>query len=172
VSADKELEPRSRTALAKERKAEEKRLAQLASTLVGLSPKQLAKIVLHDSVLEVIDEARRMRSHGARARQLRAVRRELRDNHDVDEVAAVLEGVLHHRAQPTPEIQELQRWAQRFVDEGDAAVEEFLALHGHADRQRLRALLRGARKADPAAGAKGRKTLENAIAALLKPSRV
>lgn len=172
MSDDKELELPSRTQLAKERKGEEKQLARLASDLVALPPKQLAKIPLHDALLEEIDEARRMRSHGARARQLRAVRRQLRDHHDIEEIATLLEGAVHLRAQPDPKRQEVQRWAQQFIDEGNAAVEEFLALYGDADRQRLRALLRGACKADPVKSAKGRKALENAIATLLKANKI
>ena len=168
MSDDKHAEPPSRTALAKERKAEEKGFAKLAAALVALSPKQLAKLPLSDSALEVIDEARRIRSHAARARQLRAVRRELRDSDNVDAIGAALDAIVNHHGGPAPSAYEAGRWADRFLDEGDAAVEAFLSDYAHADRQRIRALIRKVRKADEAKTAEARRALRSFVETILK----
>lgn len=168
MSDDKHAEPRSRTALANERKATEKSFAKLAAALVALSPKQLAKLPLNPPSLKVIHEARRMRSHAARVRQLRAVRRELRDSDNVDAIAAALDAIVNHHGGPSPSAYEAGRWMNRFLDEGNDAVEAFLSDYEHADRQRIKGLIRKVRKADEAKIAAARRALQSFVETILK----
>jgi ribosome-associated protein len=119
---------------------------ELAGTLSDLAPGALAKLPVPDHLLPHIAEARRITSHIAHKRQLaflaKQMRREddavldaIRDALDAGGEAARLETALLHRA---------ERWRERLLDEGDAALAELLAEHPQADRQQLRQLVRNA----------------------------
>lgn len=118
----------------------------LAGTLADLAPGQLAKLPVPEHLLPHIAEARRITSHIAKKRQLaflaKHMRREdddvldaIRDGLDAGGEAARQETALLHRA---------ERWRERLLDEGDAALAELLADHPQADRQQLRQLARNA----------------------------
>lgn len=158
---------RSRSDLSRERKGEENRLAALATSLVDMSGKQFAKLTLDDDVQGAVDEARRMTTHAARARQMRVVRRALRGVDNVAIAEAVNE-LLNPHGRPSPAARATQVWVDRFLDEGNETVELFLADHEHADRQHLKGLLRNLRKADPGKTAKARKALATAVQAIIQ----
>ncbi|WP_425602275.1 ribosome biogenesis factor YjgA [Luteimonas aquatica] len=118
----------------------------LAQQLAGLDAGQLARLPIPDHLHPHIAEARRITSHIARKRQLaylaKQMRREedetldaIRDALDAGGEAARREAALLHRA---------ERWRERLLAEGDAALGELLAEHPAADRQRLRTLARNA----------------------------
>ncbi len=169
---DPDTDLRSRGALTRERKAEEKRLAALATALVGLSNRQLGKLDLDEELGDAVAEARRIRTHGARARQLRIVRRELRGS-DSLAIADAVDDLVNPHGRLSPAARRAKGWVDRFLDEGNAAVEDFLADHEHADRQRLRGLIRNANNADANnadanRAAKARKTLTATIQTLIQ----
>ncbi len=161
-----EAELPSRTQLAKERKTDEKRLAKLATALVEMSAKQLGKLTLDEELLDAVADARGMTAHSARGRQLRLVRRSLRDS-DNQAIAVAVDNLLNPTGHLSPAAREAQRTVDRFIEEGNEAVESFLANHEQADRQRLKGLLRNLRKADISKTAKARKTLAAALQALI-----
>lgn len=70
---------RSRTDAKKERKDREESLAVLAEQLTALSSKELGRLELPEALADAIRDARAIHSPVARARQLRIVRRELRE---------------------------------------------------------------------------------------------
>ena len=118
----------------------------LAERLTELEPGRLAKLPLPEHLLPHIAEARRITSHIAKKRQLaylaKHMRREdgealdaIRDALDAGGEAAKLETALLHRA---------ERWRERLLDEGDAALAELLTEFPQADRQQLRQLARNA----------------------------
>ncbi len=149
MSEDEESEDvslRSRGDAARERKAEETRLSALATALVGLSNKQLRKLAMEEPVVDAVEEARRMKSHGARARQLRIVRRALRGSGSV-ELAEAVDELIRPSGRPSRTHREASAWVDRFYLEGSAAVESFVTVHEHADRQQLKKLLRNLQKA-------------------------
>ncbi|MBW2456764.1 MAG: DUF615 domain-containing protein [Deltaproteobacteria bacterium] len=157
----------SRGDRSKQRKTEEKRLAALATTLVGLSNKQIGMVELDEEVSDAVDEARRVPTHTARARQLRVVRRALRGS-DSLAIASAVEGLFNRPGAPAPAAGEAQHWVNRLLTEGSEAVEDFLVHHVRADRQRLRGLIRNAHKTDAKKSAKARKTLNAAVQALIR----
>jgi ribosome-associated protein len=148
VSDEEQDDPRlrSRGDARRKRKSDEEQLAALATALVGLSRKQRAKLALAETLQDAVEEATRFPSHSARARQLRIVRRELRSGDHVA-VAAAVDQLLNPDGRPSELSEQTQAWVERFVAEGSAAVEAFLAAHAGADRQRLRGLARNASKA-------------------------
>ena len=119
---------------------------ELAEKLASLTPTQLARLPIPDSLLPHLEQTRRITAHIARKRQLaflaKQMRREedetldaIRDALDEDGVAARREVALLHR---------IETWRARLLAEGDAALAELLAEHPAADRQHLRQLVRNA----------------------------
>ena len=118
----------------------------LAQRLVALDAGTLAKLPVPEHLHPHIADTRRITSHIAHKRQLaflaKQMRREddetldaIRDALDAGGEAARVETALLHRA---------EAWRDRLLDEGDAALTQLLAEHPHADRQRLRQLVRNA----------------------------
>ena len=130
----------------KQNRREALEVLALAEALVALSENQLGKLPVPETLLPHIADARRITSHIARKRQLaflaKQMRREsdetleeIRDAMDAGGTAARIETALLHRA---------ETWRARLLDEGDAALAELLDAYPHADRQRLRQLVRNA----------------------------
>ena len=117
---------------------------ELAEKLASLTPSQLAKLPIPEDLLPHLEHTRKITAHIARKRQLaylaKQMRREdeaaldaIRDALDEDGVAARREVALMHR---------VEGWRERLLEEGDAALGQLLDEHPHADRQRLRTLVR------------------------------
>ena len=116
----------------------------LGERLATLTPTQLAKLPVPESLLPHSADTRRMTAHGARKRQVaflaKQMRREddevldaIRDALDAGGDAARRETALMHRA---------ETWRERLLAEGDEALSAFVEAHPDADRQRLRQLVR------------------------------
>ena len=119
---------------------------ELAEKLASLTPTQLGRLPIPDSLQPHLEQTRRITAHGARKRQLaflaKQMRREdeetldaIRDALDEDGVAARREVAALHR---------VETWRERLLAEGDAALAELLEEHPGADRQHLRQLARNA----------------------------
>ncbi len=118
----------------------------LGEKLVDLTPAQLARLPIPEGLLEHIEYTKRITSHGARKRQLaflaKQMRREedetleaIRDAMDANSETSRREVAIMHR---------IERWRERLLAEGDAALSELLDEHPEADRQELRTLVRNA----------------------------
>ena len=120
---------------------------KLAEALAALSDAELARVPLADELSAEVLRTRAVTSHIARKRQTQYLAKQLRklDDAEIEPIRAALE---HDRAlahQDAATLHRLETWRARLIDEGDAALEELLALHPSADRQRLRQLARNAR---------------------------
>jgi ribosome-associated protein len=120
---------------------------KLAETLAAQSDAQLAPVPLPDELRAEVLRTRAVTSHIARKRQTQYLAKQLRklDDAEIEPIRAALE---HDRAlahQDAAALHRLETWRSRLIDEGDPALEELLALHPSADRQRLRQLARNAR---------------------------
>jgi ribosome-associated protein len=132
----------SRTEDKRLRERDEQALMDLARSLVDLSAKQLAKLRLPEGVLAVVEDTRRLSHPAARNRSLRLVRTALRGD-DADAIRQRLRVVLDPSLAPN----DLERWRERLLQEGDEALTAFLEAYPAADRQQLRQLLRNVQKA-------------------------
>ncbi len=118
-------------------------LKSLSKTLVELSPPKLAALDLDPELDAAVTGARGMRK-GARNRELRRISTLLR-RHDPDALRSSIDAL------SAPDVAERQRlhwcesWRDKLLEGGDAALSELLQTHAHADRQRLRQLIRTAR---------------------------
>jgi ribosomal 50S subunit-associated protein YjgA (DUF615 family) len=137
----------SRSDLRREQNERETQLKRLAVELVRLTPRQLERLQLHELLLEAITHAQALSNEKAKNRQIGVVRQHLRDEPDDarelrERVRALKDGLLPSvppaRA-PEPEANEaVAGWIERFIAEGDPALEEFFGRHPEADRQALR----------------------------------
>jgi ribosome-associated protein len=136
----------SRSDLRREQNARETLLKRLAVDLVRLTPKQLERLQLNELLLDAITHAQALSNEKAKNRQIGVVRQNLRDEPDDarslrERLAALKDGVLPSIAPraPEPELNEdVESWVERFIADGDTAIEEFLGSYPEADRQALR----------------------------------
>ena len=126
------------------RKREMHELQALGAALVDLSEAQLADIPLEDRLLAAVLEAKRMRSHEARRRQLQYIGRLMREV-DAAPIRARLGELSGASAQASVRHRRLEALRERLMSD-DAALTDFAAGHPAADVQALRALIRNARK--------------------------
>ncbi len=102
---------------------------------------------LADDVREEVARTRAITSHIARKRATQFLAKQLRrlDEAEIEPIRAALDhdrAKAHHDAAA---LHRLEAWRNRLIEEGDAALDELLALHPAADRQQLRQLARNAR---------------------------
>jgi len=127
-----------------QRKNEMLELQALGAALVELSDSQLAQFTLEPRLREAVDEAKRIKSHGARKRQIQYIGRLMRDL-DAEPIRAGLAAIEGGSAQATARHRRLEAWRERLLAD-DEALTEFAAEHPGSDLQALRALIRNARK--------------------------
>lgn len=163
TTVDPELEDEdltSRTDERTERRRSEEAWAEFAKTLVTISERQLLRMELGEELLRVVQDTRRIESPGAKNRALRLVRAKLRGL-DLQQLRERLEDLSHPRTRraQTP----LDDWRARLLSGAEPALSAFLAEHPRVDRQRLRTLLRNAKKADPLLQQKALSALNQAL---------
>lgn len=128
-----------------QRKREAQALTELGQRIVALSPKDLAGMPLDGELLRAVTEARKMRSHGARKRQLLYIGKLLR-NIDSTEIEAAFTRLEQRSQREAAHFHRLEQWRDRLLAEGDSALGDLLDEHPDADRNHLRRLVREARR--------------------------
>jgi ribosome-associated protein len=127
-----------------QRKRDALALQALADELVRLSPAQLDGIALPGELRDVVASAREL-TRGAYRRQVRYLGRLLRDA-DADAIRRAVDGLSRASHEDKARLKRLERWRERLMEEGDAAVAELLDEYPEADAQQLRQLVRNAHK--------------------------
>jgi len=126
------------------KKREMHELQALGVALAALPESQLQAMSLKEDLLEALLEAKRIRSHEARRRQMQYIGRLMREL-DPAPIRARLAEVEGHSAQATARHRRLEAWRERLLGD-DGALTAFAADYPGADLQGLRALIRNARK--------------------------
>ncbi len=119
-------------------------LQELGETLVDLSADQLDRLELPEELRDAVTEARRMRSHEARRRQLQYIGRLMRGV-ETEEIAAQIAHLQGESDAAKAEFHALERWRARLLEDDDALT-DWLATHPGGDAQALRQLIRNARR--------------------------
>lgn len=163
VDAPEDDDLRSRTEERRARKAREDALARLARELVELAERKLEQLELDDETLDAIREARAIRSHIARNRQLRIVRSVLRDA-DWAAIRVRLDTLLAHGTLPAAADGAEREWVVRLVGGGSGALEALLAEYPNGDRRHLRQLIKNAQQRESVR----RKRAEDKLAGVLR----
>jgi len=126
------------------RKQEMTELQSLGERLVALPESQIEAMPMEDKLREAVLEARRVRSHEAKRRQMQYIGRLMREV-DPAPLRERLEAIAGYSAQAAARHRRLEAWRQRLLAD-DAALTVFAAEHPGADLQALRTLIRNTRK--------------------------
>ena len=123
-------------------KRESHAIQDLGKRLAALSAEQLARIPLDQPVLEAIALAHRIQNkRGALKRHYQFLGKLLRAR-DTDSILAALAEIDNEGQRATQKHHRAERWRDRIIDEGNDAIDAFIADTGQADRQKLRQLWR------------------------------
>ncbi|ATH79202.1 MULTISPECIES: ribosome biogenesis factor YjgA [Halomonadaceae] len=141
LDIDEQEERPSKSQLKREMHA----LQALGETLIAMKPAERARFPLSDDMLRAIEETSRIRSHEGRRRHMQYVGKLIRKE-DLAAIQGVFDAIEQEKEQRDHAFHRLEKWRDRLVDEGDDAVDLFLADYPDADRQTLRQLVRNARK--------------------------
>jgi ribosome-associated protein len=126
------------------RKREMLELQSLGAALVGLPESQLNAMQLESELLQALLDAKRIKSHEARRRQLQYIGRLMREV-DPEPIRARLAAAEGTSAQAAAAHRRLEAWRERLLSD-DQALTSFASEHPGADLQEIRALIRNARK--------------------------
>jgi ribosome-associated protein len=126
------------------RKREMLELQALGAALVAVPESQLAQIPLEGDLLQAILEAKRIRSHEAKRRQLQYIGRLMREV-DPEPIRAQLAAIEGGSAQAAAAHRRLESWRSRLLAD-DEALTAFAAEYPGADLQKIRTLIRNSRK--------------------------
>lgn len=126
------------------RKQEMLALQSLGAKLVELPDSQIADMPMDERLREALLEAKRIRSHEAKRRQMQYIGRLMREV-DPAPLRERLEAIAGHSAQAAARHRRLEAWRERLLAD-DAALTAFAAEHPGADLQALRTLIRNTRK--------------------------
>ena len=119
-------------------------LQDLGVQLVELNEQQLASMQLPEELLDAVMEARRLSKHEARRRQMQYIGRLMRDL-DAVPIRERLEQWKGQGRAHTAQLHAIERWREELLA-GDPALARFLDQHPDADSQKLRTLIRNARR--------------------------
>ena len=133
-----------------QRRREALETRKLASKLIGLNTARLQQLPLDNSLRDAIEDARRIRSHVARKRQMQYVAKLMR-RVDLEPVVAGLEAFENEARHLTARQHRAEAWRDHLLMSGDGAVGELMEQRRDADGQAIRQLLRNARR-EAAAG--------------------
>ncbi len=123
-----------------QRKRDMDELQEIGAALIELNDQQLASVDMPENLRDAVAEARRLRTHEARRRQLQYIGKLMRYV-DPAPIRARLDGWRSASAGHTAQLHHIERWRDRLLAEPDALA-LFVADFPGADTQQLRTLLR------------------------------
>ncbi|HET9976650.1 MAG TPA: ribosome biogenesis factor YjgA [Burkholderiaceae bacterium] len=127
-----------------ERKREAHDQQALGEALAGLKEATLAEIEMPEALRDALAEWRRTRSHEGRRRQMQYIGKLMR-HADLEPLREAVAAAKIGGARDTLALHEAEAWRARLVD-SDEALTAWTAAHPRADLQRLRTLIRNARR--------------------------
>jgi ribosome-associated protein len=140
------------------RKRESQALQTLGEQLIDLNAEQLAGISLDDQLLEAVQTAKSMKAHGALRRQKQFIGK-LMQGVDPQPIRIALDTLSRQDNLAKEIFRETERWRDRIVAEGTAALADFFALIGGENRN----LLEQAKAYEAASHDKARKLIRRQI---------
>lgn len=125
-------------------KAEMQELQALATALLDLPDPQLDEIEMADNLREALRELRKLKTYEARRRQAQYVGKLVRDA-DPQPMREAIEAYRMSRTRAANALHEVEQWRERLLAD-DQAVTAWFEAHPATDTQRLRSLIREARR--------------------------
>ena len=130
-----------------ERKREHQAVQRLAAGALAAPAARLSGLGLDGGILDVLREGRAMKASTARERHVRHLANLLAaDPAAAGAIRAALDQDSRAHALEVARLHAIERWRDRLLAEGDAALGQFLDAHPGADATALRTLLRQATK--------------------------
>jgi len=127
-----------------QRKRDVEALQKLGRELTELSKDQLKKMDLPENLLVAVLEYQRISSHSAMRRQMQFIGKVMREI-EVEPIVDALAVLRGESDVAKAEFHALERWRTRLLEDDDALT-EWLGRHPGSDAQKLRQLIRNARK--------------------------
>ncbi|MFC3283566.1 ribosome biogenesis factor YjgA [Litchfieldella rifensis] len=127
-----------------QRKREMQALQDLGEKIIALSEAERARLPLSDDMRFAVEETGRIRSHEGRRRHMQYVGKLMR-REDTEAIQAAFEAFEQEKLRRDHAFHRLEKWRERLIDEGDEALEAFIAEFPDVDRQTLRQLIRNAK---------------------------
>ena len=134
------IEPISKT----KRKAEADAQQAIGVTLVGLPKDKLAKLELPETLLDAVNEAKRINSNGALRRQMQYLGRLMRDI-DTAPIVDQLQRWEGSHNEENARFHRLEQWRSRLLED-ESALAEFINEYPNTEAQQIRNLIRNARR--------------------------
>ncbi|MDR0933893.1 MAG: DUF615 domain-containing protein [Burkholderiaceae bacterium] len=122
-------------------------LQKLGQQLAEAPPERVGRIALPDDLAQAIAAYRGIKSHEGKRRQLQFIGKIMRslEENDVATITRAIEGWKGQSKAETASMHALERQREKLLAE-DAALTTLLAQYPQTDAQRLRGLIRNARK--------------------------
>ena len=126
-----------------QQKREVEALQKMGVDMTQLSIEQLDQIPLTEGLKKAIIDAKTIRSHGAKRRQAQYIGKLMRAA-DTEAIIDAYEQLQAENKSQTQHFHEIENWRTRLINEGNAALTEFIELYRPEDIQQLRQLLKKA----------------------------
>lgn len=120
-------------------------LQKLGLKLLTLSKSTLEKFNLDEKLLDALLLAQTINSRSGHRRQVQLIGKLMRHT-DADAIRLQLERYQHPIEEANAHFHKLEKWRDRILAEGDSAIHELLTEYPDLERNRLRQLLRNAKK--------------------------
>ncbi len=141
-------ERKSRTAV----KHEMENLQKLGEKLAAFSLDQIKSMDIPDELKKAVIDVKSIGKFGAKRRQFQYIGSLMR-NINPEIVVNAVNKISMGRDIASAKFNELERWRDKLlignpetVDDSERVIDEFIKIYPHTDRQRLRSLIRNARK--------------------------
>jgi ribosome-associated protein len=127
-----------------QRKRDMLELQKLGEELLKLSNDQLNALELPETLLAALLEAKRLKSHEGKRRQLQYIGKIMREV-DAEPIRKAMKQIKSRHVKETQQFHDVEEWRERMIVHGDDAVNAFIEHYPATDRQQLRQLVRNAR---------------------------
>lgn len=117
-------------------------LQDLGEALVALDPQRLKELDLPERLIDAVVQARGIRAHEGRRRQMQFIGKLMRDI-DPLPIRAALERWARGPQQENARFAAVERWRDRLLAD-PAALDAFVGTYAHADRRELQSLIQDA----------------------------
>ena len=127
-----------------QRKRDMEALKNLGWRLLEFSDDALRQLAMPETLLDAIRTAKRIKSHGARKRQMQFIGKLMRDV-DAAPIRDAVDAADHQQSTQSREFHLIEELREKLLAEGDSVLPEVLSHFPRAERQYLRKLVRQAK---------------------------
>lgn len=129
-------EPKSKT----QKKRDADSLQKIGVEFIALSEEKLDTLPLPSNLRQAIDDAKRIKSHGAKKRQAQLIGKLMRAA-DCEAIIQAYEQLIGEEGTQTAHFHHLEQWRDRLINEGKTALTEFINQYQPDNVQQLRQLI-------------------------------